>query len=252
MYLEVIAPVPKDGPDEFQRNAAAAKEIGAGAIRTACLSGRRYENFSTLAEWKAWEQQSRKWVMDAAAVADRMKVPVAIENHKDRTSDEQAKLLREISSEYVGVCLDTGNNMSLLEDPMRVVDTLAPFALSTHIKDMGLAPADDGFYLSEVPFGAGVLDLRKVIQTIAAARPKTRFTLEMITRDPLHVPCLTTKYWATFPDRGGYDMARMMELARASTKPLPRVSGLSRDAQLKIEEDNVKACLEYAVRDLRV
>ena len=43
-----------------------------------------------------------------------------------------------LGSEHVGVCLDTGNNVALLEDPMEVVETLAPLAFTTHIKDMAV------------------------------------------------------------------------------------------------------------------
>jgi sugar phosphate isomerase/epimerase len=160
--------------------------------------------------------------------------------------------MRELSSDYAGVCLDTGNNIALLDEPMQVIDTLAPFAISTHLKDMALRETPDGFDLSEVPFGRGILDMKKVVRTISTARPKTRFTLEMITRNPLRVPCLTTKYWATFPDRSGYALARTLQLARAQTGPLPRLDGLNHAAQLELEEDNVKRCLEYAARELSI
>jgi hypothetical protein len=66
----------------------------------------------------------------------------------------------------------------------------------------------------------------------------------MITRDPLKVPCLTDGYWATFPQRNGLYLARTLRMVRE--KPLPVVTGLSREAQLQLEEDNVKKSLTYA------
>ena len=57
--------------------------------------------------------------------------------------------------------------------------------------------------------------MKQVIATIHKARPETRMTLEMITRDPLKVPCLTDGYWATFPHRGGEYLARTLRLARS-------------------------------------
>jgi hypothetical protein len=154
-----------------------------------------------------------------------------------------AAIMKGYSSPYFGVCLDTGNNISLLDDPMEVVERLAPYALSTHIKDMGVDQSDDGFLLSEVVIGTGFLDLRKVTGIIERARPKTKLTLEMITRDPLNVPCLTDKYWATFPDRNGLPLARTLRMVRAKKSKLPVITGLSREAQLQAEEDNVKKCL---------
>ena len=56
------------------------------------------------------------------------------------------------------------------------------YALTTHVKDMGLEPYPDGFLLSEVRLGEGVLDLPRMFTMVRQARPKTNFVLEMITR----------------------------------------------------------------------
>ena len=45
MYVEVMAPMPKADSGEFERYVQAAKDVGAVAIRTGCLGGRRYETF---------------------------------------------------------------------------------------------------------------------------------------------------------------------------------------------------------------
>src|SRR5262249_18121465 len=148
----------------------------------------------------------------------------------------------------LGVCLDTGNNIALCDDPMALIETLAPWAFSTHIKDMGVEADNDGFLLSEMPFGEGFLDLQRVLSVIRTARPQTRFTLEMITRDPLKIPCLTEKYWVTFPERNARYLARTLRLVHEQSfrQALPRISQLPRAAQLTLEEDNVRACLHYA------
>jgi hypothetical protein len=113
---------------------------------------------------------------------------------------------------------------------------------------MAVAPYSDGFLLSEVLFGDGYLDLPRAIGIVRQAKPKTNLLLEMITRDPLKVPCLTDKYWASFPDRNGVYLARTLRFVNAnqSRKPLPHVSQLSHEEQLKLEDENVAACLKYA------
>jgi len=148
----------------------------------------------------------------------------------------------------LGVCLDTGNNIALLDNPASAIDTLAPYAISTHFKDMAVEPCADGFLLSEVPLGEGIVDLSAAVAAIRRARPKTRFTLEMITRNPLQVPCLTDKYWATFPDRNGKylaDTLRMVRDAAGRLQHLPHVDGESPAGLLQLEEDNVKQSLYY-------
>jgi hypothetical protein len=70
----------------------------------------------------------------------------------------------------------------------------------------------------------------------------------MITRDPLAVPCLTDKYWATFGDVPGRDLARTLAFVRrhAATKPLAKISTLPLADRLAIEEENNRKCLAYA------
>ena len=248
MYFEVMAGLPKAADDAFERTVVAAKEAGALCVRSACLGGRRYETFADMAAWQKFVGDSHAAIDRAMPIIEKHGVPLALENHKDWTVDEMLKILRERNHPLLGVCLDTGNNISLLDDPMRVVEELAPYAFSTHIKDMGLEADPDGFLLSEMPFGEGMMDLRKVVATIRSARPQAKFTLEMITRDPLKVPCLTGKYWTTFPERSGRYLARTLKLVQAQKyhQALPRIDGLPRASQLALEEDNVRACLYYA------
>jgi len=249
MYFEVIAALASsDDPAPFESTVAAAKEAGARAIRVNCLPGRRYENFNSLADWRAAVARAHRNIDAALRIAERLQVPLAIENHKDWTAEEMAAMVKDKSSRWLGVCLDTGNNIALLDDPYAAVEMLAPYAITTHVKDMAVAPYADGFLLSEMTLGTGMLDMRRIVDTIRAARPDARLTLEMITRDPLKVPCFTDAYWATFPDRNGRYLARILRLVRESQSrpPLPVLTGLAPEVQLKLEEDNVRQSLAYA------
>jgi 3-oxoisoapionate decarboxylase len=125
---------------------------------------------------------------------------------------------------------------------------LAPWALTTHIKDIAVREYERGFLLAEVPLGTGFLELTRMLQVLRATRPEVRLNLEMMTRDPLEVPCLTEKYWATFEDLPGIYLARTLTMVRAHAlkHPLPRVGLLALDERLKVEEDNARRCLASA------
>jgi 3-oxoisoapionate decarboxylase len=253
MFIEAIAPLPKNGDTSgFEQALQNAKAVGALLVRVNA-GGRRYEDFSTLADYQAFANRSKSAIRSAVAICEKNKIPFALENHKDWTLDQIVEILKGYSSENVGTCLDFGNNISLLDDPMDVVEQLAPYALTTHVKDMGLEFYPDGFLLSEVRLGEGVLDLSRMFTMVRQARPKTHFILEMITRDPLKIPCLTDGYWSTFPDRSGRNLARTLRLVQAAEKrhkSLPRISQLGREEQLRVEEENVRACLRYASETL--
>ncbi len=246
-YLVVYCPVPAAGVSLFERTVKMAKEVGAVALRLP-TGARRYEQFSTLAERQAHVARTREAIRRAIAVVEAEKIPLGMENHKDWTLDEQVGLYKEFSSAYFGACLDTGNSIALLDDPMEVVEQLAPYAVTTHFKDMAVEEYAEGFLLSEVPLGEGMLDLPRIVATLRRHRPNIHFSLEMITRDPLRVPCLTEKYWATFPDRNGRYLARALAMARANKpkNPLPRVAGLDREAALRLEMENVERSIAYA------
>lgn len=253
MYLEAIVTLPqKDDPGAFERQVVAARQAGALCLRSACLSGRRYETFTSLEDWKRFVALSNQRIALAVPILEKHRLPLGLENHKDWTADEMVALLERHSSEFLGACLDTGNNVALLDDPMEVVGKLAPFAVTTHFKNMAVKDASEGFLLSEVPLGQGILDLHTVVKTIQTARPNVRFNLEMITRDPLKIPCLTDQYWVTFPDRSGIYLARALRFVHdhPPAGALPQVSGLDRETRQRQEEENVKQCLAFARESL--
>ncbi len=247
MYVEVSARLPKDQEslDHFEKTVRAARAAGASVIRTVMLVGRRYETFQSLESWKEFTRTSWKSLTVAEPILAKHGMRLAIENHKDWRIDEMLRMLERIDSESVGVTVDTGNNMSLLEDPLETALALAPFAAAVHLKDMAVEPYEDGFLLAEVPFGEGCLDLRAIVDAIRAARPEVRFTLEMITRNPLKIPCLRKHYWVTMGRVPGSDLAESLEIVRQNDKPLQRIEHLSANRRFQIEEENNRACLRY-------
>lgn len=249
MYVEVSARLPKNDSVElevFERTVRATKAAGASVIRTVMLGGRRYETFKTLDDWKEFTRVSWRSLSRAEPILRRHKVRLALENHKDWRIDEMLKILKRIESEWVGVTVDTGNNMSLLENPLDTVRAFAPYATSVHLKDMGIEAYEDGFLLAEVPFGTGCLDMAAIVKAIRSARPEVRFTLEMITRDPLKIPCLRQQYWITMGRVPGKDLAAALSAVQRHGRPLPLVDGLANVERFRIEEDNNRACLEHA------
>jgi sugar phosphate isomerase/epimerase len=179
---------------------------------------------------------------------------VGIENHKDWRAEELVELIRSVDSRYLGACVDFGNNVALLEDPLDTTRALAPYAVTTHLKDMALRPYERGFELSEVPLGTGICPLAQMIEILRAARPELPLCLEMITRDPLKVPYRDDSYWASF---GGQDDARISAfekrvLSRARVEPLPRVSGSSLEAMQAQEDENVRLSTAFARDTLRL
>ena len=254
MYLEIQTFLPRPDPAEFEHAVKVAKEAGASSLRVVCLLGRRYEMMKSRQDWDDAVKEFHRQIDAAVPIVERHRMPLGIENHKDWRVEQQVKLLEHYSSEFLGVCLDTGNNLSILDDPMETIEKLAPWTFNVHFKDMAMEEYQDGFLLSEVPLGDGVIDLRRAVETLRRARPDVRFSLEMIVRDPLRVPCLTDEYWASFDEIevNGRDLARALTRIRQTDRrdALPRITGLSDAERTALEYELVDRCIRYAASEL--
>jgi 3-oxoisoapionate decarboxylase len=250
LYLEASIALPrnKDDVDRFTDEVRSAKRCGAAVFRTVLMSGRRYEVFDSAEAYRKFLDQGKQSLALARPVVEKHEIRMAVENHKDLQGPELLDLIKKLDSPLVGVCLDFGNSVALLETPQETAELLAPHTFTTHVKDMGVEEYADGFLLAEVPLGSGFLDLAKIIAIVRKARPEIRLNLEMITRDPLKIPCLAPKYWATLESVPGRRLAEILTLVRAKAgkKPLPRVSELAKEDQIKREDENVRQSLRYA------
>ena len=256
LFIEGSTTLPRNTAEieRFETHVRTAKSAGAKVVRIA-VGGRRYEQFDRLEQFNAFAERSWRSIQLAEPVAARHGIKLAIENHKDFRVPQMLGILEKLGSEYVGVCVDTGNSFALLEDPMEVTRAYAPWAHAVHLKDMVVREYEDGFLLADVPLGEGLLDLPEMVRILRSARPEIQFSLEMATRDALKVPCLTEKYWATFDRVGGAELARALRYVRAgasSKKSLPKVSHLPLGEQVKLEEENITRCLRYASQHLNL
>ncbi len=257
MRLILEARLPRDAGavEDFDAWVKTAKDAGAMALHAA-MTQRRYEQFDTFQAFKENFERCQNTITLAEPILRKHRMRLAIENHKGWRAAEQAAWMKRVSSEWVGVHFDFGNNVSLCEDPAETLRLLAPYAVSCHLKDMALEPYEDGFLLSEVPLGEGFLNLKAMVDVLRRKDPDMPFDLEMITRDPLKIPVLTDKYWATFDDvqspLPGRDLARVVAIIHRNRpkSPLPRTSGLSSEAYVKLEDECVLKSIRYARQHL--
>jgi len=253
LFIDGIVNPPRDDGDllRFEAEIRTAGDAGALAVRTVVMPGRRYEQFKSLAEVRQAEANAVKMLELAAPIVTKHRVRLAVENHKDQRIDERLALYQRLSSEYIGACVDTGNSFALLDDPYETIEALAPYAFTVHLKDQTLSEYADGFLLGDIPLGQGGFDLKRMLAILKRAKPDIRMQLELITRDPLKVPCLTDRYWSTLPDVSGADLARTLRFVRQhQTGNDPQVSSLSPDKQVELEDANIAASLKYASEEL--
>lgn len=255
LFIEAIVSVPTQASmvEKFDAEMQTAAAVGALAARTTIIPGRRYEYFDSLEIFREFEARGRKSLELAAPIAEKHRLPLAVENHKDQRDRPRVELLKAISSEFVGACVDTGNSFALLEDPIETVEALAPWAHAVHLKDQAVQMYDEGFLLADIPLGQGCLDLKPMVAILRKAKPKIRFCLELITRDPLQVPVFTDKYWATLADVPATDLVRTLRyVQKGTTDNLQYVTKMTPAEQVAREDANVRESLDYARDVLKI
>jgi sugar phosphate isomerase/epimerase len=250
MYIEGSADLAGSGFDaeRFEKEVLTAKAVGATVVRTVTIPGRRYEQFTSAEEFARSSQRATERLRTVEPIMARHRMRLAVENHKGLRVDERLDLLKRLSSEWIGMCVDTGNSFALCEDPMDVVRAYAPFAFSVHVRDQAVQEYEEGFLFTDTALGKGFLDVPATVRTLREARPDVRFNLEVIARDPLRVPVLTAKYWATMAGVPATDLARTLRTVKAKTprEPLLMVNSLSLDQQVECEQQMVEESLTYA------
>jgi sugar phosphate isomerase/epimerase len=242
---------PKDILAGNRRAAEQAFHLGSSTVRS-CSGG--------LMRWKkdspATDELLRRM---AAALREHRSmlrdfgVVLAIETHFEFTSFELLRLFDmcgAVPSEYLGVCLDTMNVLTMLEDPVLAARRLLPWVVTTHVKDGGLILGGDGFVSFTAEAGKGVIDLAAVIESLAAVHPAITLTIEDHGGDFL-IPVNDPEFLARFPDLSVPELVRLLGLT-VRTRALMEAGKLfvlPRDRWAAVCEPRIKRDL-HAVRHI--
>ena len=108
--------------------------------------------------------------------AEENGVVVAVENHLDYRGDEIAAVLEMVDSSWVRAAPDTGNGYAVFAEPLDDVRALAPYAVTTHVKDVRIVPS--GGDVRQLPWrpvgcalGQGHVDLCEAARILAKRAP---------------------------------------------------------------------------------
>lgn len=149
----------------------------------------------------------RSQVMDAG-------LKLAIENHSgDMQSRELKTLLDEAGTDYVGACIDSGNAAWALEDPHDVLDRLAPYVLTSHMRDSGIWISAEGINVEWTRMGEGSVDIGRYVRTFIEKCPGRAVSLEVITNRQRAFDFRDPGFWDAYPHMLASDFARFLVLA---------------------------------------
>jgi sugar phosphate isomerase/epimerase len=156
--------------------------------------------------WSAHLEQCAAELERAVPVAERCRVALAVENHQDATSEDLLRLCRRFESRYLGVTLDTGNPLAVMEEALEFAERIASYLRNAHLKDYRVHRAKSGFRLVRCPLGAGVIDFPALYRLFADQEwPITR-SIELGALQARLIPILERNWWDEYPARDARDL----------------------------------------------
>jgi len=199
--------------EQAQRALAVADALGSRVLK--CLLGGGADRHTPtplhthIANVVATLEAVREQAMDRG-------ITLAIENH---TGDMQGRELRGLieaaGREFVGACFDSGNSVWAGETPMTTFEHIAPYIVTSHLRDSVVFPHPRGAAWQWVAIGDGNVAFDAVAQRMKRECPDASFTLEIITgRPPRVMPYLEPEYWEVFRETPAHEFARFVETVR--------------------------------------
>ncbi len=159
-------------------------------------------------------KNSRARLMDAG-------VKVAIENHAgDMQARELRMLIEAAGPEFVGVTIDSGNPVWTIEDPHLTLETLAPYVLTSHVRDSAVWMTPQGIAAQWTRVGEGTIGIGDYIRTYVQKCPGRAVSLEVIvSASPRMFNHRDPAAWELYKKTPAWEFARFLALAEKGTAP---------------------------------
>lgn len=205
----------KDGTpvQVLERGLDIAHAVGARAMR--CFMGSQLDRYGG----KPLEQLMEATVRNFKAVRSKaldLGVKIGIENHKDMQAWQARQVIEAAGKDFVGSNLDFGNPTYVMENPLRTLEELGPYAVTTHVRDTAAYEDPRGAAVQWTALGDGSVDLKALVKRYQEICPDASFQLEIITgRPPEILPYIEPEFWATYRGMPAEDFASFVALTKS-------------------------------------
>lgn len=180
---------------ELRAAAAAARELGLRIqLGTKGISPAHLERYLRLAaifdadlvrsmvhatDSRPSPSEARAWLTASLRAYEEAGVTLALETYEQVATDELVRLVDDVGSTHLGICLDPANVVARLENPRACVEAAASATRNVHVKDFAFSRRDGwvGFTYAGAPMGTGLHDYARLRATV---RPTERGIDEIV------------------------------------------------------------------------
>ena len=169
-------------------------------------------------------------------------IKLAVENHGgDLQAREMKMMVEAVGRDVMGVCLDSGNPVWMLEDPHMTLEMLIPYAETCHIRDSAVWKVPEGIAVRWVNMGEGNVDIDGWIRKYVAAKPGQPIIFEnLVSANPRVHAIYDPKFWDRWRNMPASELGRFLAVAEKGTpkpatpRPADRTAGQQRIADLEV------------------
>ena len=149
-------------------------------------------------------------------------VKIAIENHAgDMRAEELAAVVEMAGRDFVGVNYDSGNSLWTLENPIDALETLAPYIVTTSLRDGVVTEIPTGCRVKWTAMGDGQVDFARFMPRFAELCPGVPIHIETISGVGRDIPFLEDQFWTAWPRLEGQSLARFLRIMRRKAPLAP-------------------------------
>jgi sugar phosphate isomerase/epimerase len=172
-------------------------------------------------------------------------VRIAIENHAgDMQARELKILIEESGKDVTGACYDSGNPLWAIEDPHLTLETLAPYIVTSHIRDSYLWNTAEGTAVNWTRMGEGNVDIGGLLKKFATLCPGKTMSLEIIVMGPRMYPWRKPDFWEPYRNVRAAEFIRFQALAEKGTPQPPRAQ-VPKDRVAEAEREDFEASMRW-------
>jgi len=216
--LDLASGKPRDIRAVNRKAAEEARILGVSVIRS-CSGGLMRWNRDTLPT-DTYLRMSAESLKGQLSMLRDHGVTLALETHFEFTTFEILRMFDMCGvapGEGLGVCLDTMNLLTMLEDPVPATRRVLPWVVATHIKDGGLLLRDEGFVSFTAPAGEGIVDFAGIFDLLATQTRPINLSLEDHGGD-FPIPIFDPVFLSGFPDLTAGELTGLLKLALRSAE----------------------------------
>jgi len=243
---------PKQGTavEQLSRVIDAAQVAGSKLVR--CVLGSMDDRATPV----PLEKHIENCVKTLRAVRTRAQnagLKIAVENHAgDLQARELKMLIEEAGKDTVGACLDSGNPVWALEDPHVTLETLAPYVLTSHVRDSYLWTDEQGVHVQWMRMGDGNVDIAGWVKKYCQLCPGKALSMEIICIPSRVFKVHDGAFWANYRNMPAWEYARFLRYAETAkalppyVMPAKEQQGASQKADLEASTAFTKKVLATA------